>query len=334
MLATRDTTSDFPAPGIKDTLSVLASTAFHPLRSWRWLQFIKTNPLLCDAAGSPLSHLARIHRPYLARKLGSRDRMALIASHYEHAAASGFGPMIRQAMRTPLQLCTFKGRSGKLYELQLSALELQRQDGELVLRLLSHADCIYSAAFLLTVDGEHCWLTLGALDGMLAVDRNFGIKQVTRDLYGVRPKDLMVTVLQDIAGCLGCEGLVLVGNRNKLPERRRHFCKKSADYDRSWRELRAAARADGNFELPPRHPLPAASGQNAAYTGYPQAPMNRGTQLLDSIRCAVHAQLGSRRTSGRYNFAAAPASAPARTEDAERPASHSEEFAAMRRSHP
>ena len=140
---------------------------------------------------------------------------------------------------------------------------------------------------------------LGGLQGMLATDRHFGIKQITRDLYGCRPKDLMVAMVCEIGSCLGCARTVLIGNDNKLPDTRRHYCRKSADYDRNWREMQARRRDDGNFELPcPVRPPAAEYGDPVSQ---PEQERRTGVParvfLMDAIRCSLHNRIGATRSA-------------------------------------
>ncbi len=299
MLASRNTSSDFPLPSLSDKAAALLSAACHPLLTWRWLQFLKHQPLLQDALASPSAYLFRIHHPYLSRRLACRERLALLVAHYEQVQEAGFAPLIQLAAHTPQLLSRFAGKSGRQYELLLSACDPARRDGELVLQLMSGEICVYSAAFVVAGEAAERHLMLGGLQGMLATDRHFGIKQITRDLYGCRPKDLMVAMVCEIGSCLGCARTVLIGNDNKLPDTRRHYCRKSADYDRNWREMQARRRDDGNFELPcPVRPPAAEYGDPVSQ---PEQERRTGVParvfLMDAIRCSLHNRIGATRSA-------------------------------------
>jgi uncharacterized protein VirK/YbjX len=319
MLARRKTSSDFPLARLNDKAHAWLSAACHPIYTWRWLQFLKRRPLLQDILPSPLPYLLRIHRPYLSRRLTCQERLALLIAHYEQVQQAGFAQLIQLAAHAPMALSRFAGKSGRQYELLLSACDPARRDGELVLQLMSGETCVYSAAFVMGGDAAERHLMLGGLQGMLATDRHFGIKQITRDLYGCRPKDLMVAMVCEIGSSLGCTRTVLIGNDNKLPEARRHYCRKSADYDRSWREMQAHRRDDGNFELPcPAHP-PAAEYDDRV--SQPEQERRAGMParafLMDAIRCSVHSQVDAVRSAPFRPFSTArtPAEPARRPED-------------------
>lgn len=291
-------------PGLRDKAQIALGCLTHPVETLRWLRFVKTHPLLRDLAPSPATFLGKIHLPYLSLALNCSDRVRLLIRHYDSLLNAGFGSLARQALQKPLTLCLFNGKSGTPYELQLSALVTGRQDGELLLRLVSDGACVYSIACILTASQGKPALMVGGLTGMLSQGRSRSIKQVTRDLHGCRPKDLMVTLARDLGRCFGCATTLLVGSSNRIPPAEKHFCKKSSDYDLTWRELHAAARADGDYELPcaaVEETLEHARSMSSVHGT--ALPAQRGV-LLENIRTAVCANVLARRSTTRYVFTA------------------------------
>jgi len=304
MFSTQDFSSAGAAPqsGFREKAQIVLGCAAHPVETVRWLRFLKTHPLLRDVVSSPASFLGKIHLPYLSLSLNCADRARLLIKHYDSLLNTGFGSLVRQALQKPLTLCLFSGKSGTSYELQLSALETGRQDGELLLRLTSEGACVYSIACILTTSQGKPALMVGGLTGMLSQGRSRSIKQVTRDLHGCRPKDLMVTLARDLGRCFGCATTLLIGSSNRIPPTEKYFCKKSSDYDLTWRELHAAARADGNYELPcaaVEEALERARSMSSVH-GIARPPQ-RGV-LLEKIRTAVCANVLVRRSTTRYVF--------------------------------
>jgi uncharacterized protein VirK/YbjX len=259
---------------------------------------------LRDIVVSPASFLGKIHLPYLSLALNCAGRARLLIRHYDGLLNTGFGSLVRQALQKPLTLCIFNGKSGTPYELQLSALDTGRQDGELLLRLVSEGICVYSIACILTTSQGKPALMVGGLTGMLSQGRSRGIKQITRDLHGCRPKDLMVALARDLGRCFGCATTLLIGSGNRIPPAEKYFCKKSADYDLTWRELHATVRADGDYELPcaaVEETLEHARSMSSVHGT--ALPAQRGV-LLENIRAAVYANVLARRSTTRYVFTA------------------------------
>jgi uncharacterized protein len=255
MPTTAPITAHYAAPqvqrsGLKDKSMALLGYALHPLQTRRWLQYIKRTPALQELAHAAPRLRYRPHRPYVTPRLNCAGRVDLLMDHYDILLRSPLADWAKKAVQQPLPLGDFIGRTGAVYQLTLAAGDASRCDGELVLRMMSRGVCIYTAAFVfLRQQGMRC-VKLGGLQGLLATDKSMSIKQVTRDLYGCRPKDLMVAIVREIGRLADCGKLILIGNANKLPPRDKHVCKKSSDYDAIWKEMAATRRADGDYELP------------------------------------------------------------------------------------
>jgi uncharacterized protein len=238
--------------GLKDKSLALLGYALHPLQTRRWLRHIKRTPALQEIALAAPRLRYRPHRPYLTPRLTCANRVDLLMDHYDILLRSPLADWAKKAVQQPLALGEFIGRSGAVYQLTLAAGDATRCDGELVLRMMSRGICIYTAAFVfLRQQGIRC-VKLGGLQGLLATDKSMSIKQITRDLYGCRPKDLMVAIVREIGRLADCGKLILIGNANKLPPCEKHVCRKSSDYDAIWKEMAATKRADGDYEMPCR----------------------------------------------------------------------------------
>lgn len=229
-----------------------------PAQTYRWRRFLLSRVALADIARNAPHLASRIYRPYLAARLDCARRVDLLMSHYRLALDAGCGDLMRKASLQPLPVCEFTGRSGTRYQLCLSAADRHRPDGEFVLRLMIGNACIYTAAFSLAEEQGRAQLRLGGLHGIVTTDDALRIKTVTRDFFGWRPKDMMIDSVREIGSRLGCARLVLTGNANRLPSGEKRICKKSSDYDRTWKDMQATARGDGDYELPCAGALPAA----------------------------------------------------------------------------
>lgn len=228
----------------------LIGYALHPLQTRKWLRYIKETPGLQEIAQVAPQLRGRLHQSYLSPRLTCAGRLAVLMEHYGILLRSPLADWAKKAAQNPLMLGEFIGRTGTVYQLTLAAVDASRCDGELVLRLMSRGTCIYTAAFLFSNEGGACCLKLGGLQGLLATDKTMRIKQITRDLFGCWPKDLMIAVVREIGRLTDCSKMILIGNANKLPPHGKHVCKKSSDYDAIWKEIAATQRADGDFELP------------------------------------------------------------------------------------
>jgi hypothetical protein len=264
----------------------LLGSALAPIQTYRWRRFIQAYPTLAEIASNSSHFAARIHKPYLAKGLTCAKRVDLLMRHYRLALDMGLGHLMRMASLQPWPICDFAGKSGTRYQLVFSAADRQRLDGEFVLRLKTGSACVYTAAFSLAEGDDGTNIHLGGLHGMLAVDDALCIKNITRDFYGWRPREMMVSIVREIGTQLGCTHIVLASNANRLPSEEKRICKKSSDYDRTWKEMRATARSDGNFQL--------ACGEPGTSTDEPEsaAGQRQCLPLRENFRRTVLADIG------------------------------------------
>lgn len=271
----------------------------YPAQTRRWLKFLGSDSALKDLSMAAPDLVDRIYHPYLASGLTCSERVDLLIWHYEFLLQAGLAGILKRAAIHPLVLCEFSGKSGAHYQLSLSSTDGKRHDGEWILRLISKGICIYTVAFVFIFSQGERYVKIGGLQGFLATDNTMRIKAVTRDLFGCRPRDLMVSAVRAIGAQLGCHKVLLISNRNKLPARERYACRKSSDYDRIWNDMRALKRADGDFELP----CAFASEECGTQSRYAQREASlhsvptRRQILLDSILCTVREQLADEQTS-------------------------------------
>jgi uncharacterized protein VirK/YbjX len=89
---------------------------------------------------------------------------------------------------------------------------------------------------------------IGGLQGFKTANEREYVVAVTRELFGLRPKALLVFALQQLAALWDVAAIHAVSNQTRnLRHRPKHI---QADYDQFWRESGAALEPDGNFTLP------------------------------------------------------------------------------------
>ena len=130
-----------------------------------------------------------------------------------------------------------------------------RKEGEIsmFLELEGVAGPVTGIAF--SLEQDQGWTALiGGFQGRKGGDEEI-IKLATKAMHGLRPKNLMVLLIQELAQALGVSALRGVGNRVQvyrarlnnplIPVRNIRF-----DFDALWMEIGGEAREDGWFELP------------------------------------------------------------------------------------
>lgn len=241
-----------PSKGsIKDKLKLILGSLVYPVQTLRWRTFLRDNPLLKELAQQYPRIMHKIYRPYLSRHLSCADRVDAMIEHYTHIFKHGLGRLVSQAALKPVPIAEFAGKSGSLFQIYLAGINVGHREGELMLQLVQEDVCIYAASFALINRNTESYIKLGALQGLRSTSGGAQtIKQVTRELHGCRPKNLMVSLVSEIGSYFGCSMILLVSNENRIAVNGRRSRRISSNYDETWEEMLASKRRDGNFELP------------------------------------------------------------------------------------
>jgi len=233
------------------------------LRAWRhhgqtrdWIALLNSHSTLRELAATCPRLIHKIYRPYLSSRFNCQQRLAVLMTHYRFVLQHGLGAAVSHAARGPLTLAQFAGKSGAMYSIELRAISAMEREGELVLQLRCNKDddnaLVYTLAFSFLADGRHGQLRsvgIGCVQGPQGADGLELIRTATRELHGMRPKNLMVRLVRQLGYEYGCQQLLLVGNDNRAV---RNSVRKGlvlADYNALWLELGASVRADGDYQL-------------------------------------------------------------------------------------
>jgi len=240
---------------VREHAKLWVRARWHGAATAGWLRFLNADPSLADLAEACPPLLHKIYRPYVTATLTGVQRSAALIDHYDFVRRHGWTRLVRAAARAPVPLGQVAGRSGTVYRLELRAVDAMRREGELVFQLVQGDIALCACAFSL-FRATRAQLGIGGLQGTNVPGGADLIRAATRDLHGLRPKHLLVKLVGALGHAAGCLTLLLVGNRNHAVRRARREGKVHADYDGFWRACGAAARPDGDFELPCRPVLP------------------------------------------------------------------------------
>lgn len=232
--------------------------AARPLHSRSWFHLLNSEPAVRAHVARQPRTVLKIYRPYHSMALGTRERIELLAAHYRFISARGLDGLAAQASREEgVELARFPGKSGRALWLRLRVLGTMEREGELVLQLGGADGALYSAAFTIGRDGHLPVLHVGCLQGPAGEDALGQVREVTRELHGVRPKNFLFTVLRGLGHALGARQMRLVGNANRVVRCSMRRAKVHADYDQFWIENGARRALDGDYRLscmPPAAP--------------------------------------------------------------------------------
>lgn len=234
-------------PYVKDFLKLGARSLAHREQTRRWLGLLNSHPAFSELVRHCPRLVHKIYRPYLTNTLRCEDRLQVLASHYRFIFRRNLGATVVQASRAGVWLGSATGKTGTVYALHLHAVGTLEREGELVLQLSADGALLYSVAFTFSTSAGSAAVSIGCIQGPKTGDGLTAIRHATRELHGLRPKQLLVTLVRHLGHQLGCTQLRLVGNDNRVVRNAMRKGRVAADYDTLWGELGAARLNDGDF---------------------------------------------------------------------------------------
>jgi uncharacterized protein VirK/YbjX len=236
-------------PYLRERVKLHLRAFVHRGHTERWLHLLNSHPAFSDYARQCPRLLHKIYRPYLTARLAMDDRLALLASHYQFMFRHGLAQLVGQASRGGLLLASVEGKSGTRFQFHLRAIEPMDREGELVLQMRQGSTLVYSIAFTFSELEGSAMVSIGCIQGAKRDDALSAIREATRELHGVRPKQLMVGLVRHLGAALGCRQMRLVGNANRVVRGAMREGRVLADYEQLWTELGAERRGDGDFQI-------------------------------------------------------------------------------------
>lgn len=222
----------------------------YPLLTRGWLDMLNSHGALRELAHLQPRLLHKIYRPYLSNRLDRRQRLAALVAHYRFVLQNDLAATVAQATRGRVELASFEGKSGVRYHVDLRAIVPMEREGELVLQLRCGQALVYSVAFSFLADGAQSSIGVGCLQGpQCGAGLELG-REATRELHGLRPKNLLLRLVQQLGYAYGCSQVLLVGNDNRAVRKQISKGRVHADYNSFWREMGAQPRSDGDYALP------------------------------------------------------------------------------------
>jgi len=219
-------------------------TAFR--RQAQWLRLVGASRAMRAAAESNPRVYERWQSHYISRSFDMATRARLIEAHYRFVARAFPERVSARLLRGhDVRLATLPLGDGEMAYLHARAPE-HECTGELGLYLLNGDKEVISSCTI-TFGGEE-GLLLGAVRGSWAYLGRGAIARFTRASGGLRPRDLLLSVVRALASHYGI-GRVRGVSREAHPLDRRAGVT-AASYDRFWRRHGGVAGVDGCYDIP------------------------------------------------------------------------------------
>lgn len=241
-----------PSKRLAAGLKYIARSARMARRQSAWLSELYGSPRLTTLlAHDPRLH-ERWHHHYINRRVGRAQRMAIISQHYRYAFAhlpSRIVDAVYIEGRCTLAALTLKDGSELLLELRRPTG--RSREGEMALCVANtQGQVLSSAIFTIADDGRT--LLIGCLQGAAADLGREAVRELTKQCYGLRPKNLLFSLLLAFGSFSGAQQIR--GVSNLAHPFAGEADKIKADYDAFWEECQGVLQPDGFFALPTTEP--------------------------------------------------------------------------------
>lgn len=221
-----------------------------------WLSFLETHPAFSKASDRVRSVLVdKINRPFARCALDPAGRVALLKNHYDiavkaiplnalHALVAG-ERLVLARLQNP--------KTGETYPFTLAREMVSQHQGELTFLMHDEAEEIPLARIVvnLTYDEKgRRTLLLNGIQGPKPLHKGL-IVQITRALFGLRPKRAVLEIIYAFAAWLNIERIVATAKANHVSQAKERWRRKiHTDYDEFWQEVSLATLSDGDYEMP------------------------------------------------------------------------------------
>jgi hypothetical protein len=234
---------------VRELAKIRLRAVLHPRQTPGWLHLLNAHPAFSEYVRNCPRFLYKVYRPYISHALDADERLEAIRAHYDFMFRRGLREMLARASVGAVVLAEAAGKSGVTYQIQLRTVNMFDREGELVLQLTQDDKALYTVAFTVAPRDGRLAVSVGCIQGGKTEDAREAIRTATRELHGIRPKQLMATLVRQLGHEYGCERMVLVSNRNRVIYKAIRNGRVLADYDQLWTELGAQLRPDGDWEL-------------------------------------------------------------------------------------
>lgn len=233
---------------LRESLKLAGRALLYRRQTAQWLQLLNSHPLFAQMLPTCPRLASKIYRHYLSTRLGCSERLDAMQTHYQTIITEGLAPLVARAALVPVEMCRLHSKDGN-YTVQLRAGGVLVREGELIFQLMHENTLVFSVACSFVRDGSRVVLAVGCLQGAASAAAQDSVREATRALHGMRPKNFLMRIVRDFGHQHGCSDMLLVGNANRVVTKSISRGKVHADYDSLWSELGAERRADGDFTL-------------------------------------------------------------------------------------
>ena len=236
--------------GFNASMTYVARSLLHWRRHSAWLAFLET-PAMAGLTAVDVTLIERYQHRYMNHHWSMMQRLKAMQDHYAFAVDRFPTSLFEQLyLQREVRIGRLVLRDGSGLSLVLKAPTLRAREGELSLSLTDDWGLQISYATLSFVDDGRT-VIIGCLQGAANNAGRDAIRELTRQSHGLRPKNLLLSMIRSLSGEMGAQHIRGIGNEAHPFASRKKI---KADYDGFWQENGGVADAEGFYAMPVHEP--------------------------------------------------------------------------------
>lgn len=236
-------------------LRFLLRTGWYGDTSCAWFAFLASTRWRREQVLLEPQLAERLHRPYRRSDWRPERRLSAAIAHWRHLEGCDWPPQATQVRRVPFELASIACKDGGALRVVLRAPEKYAKEGDACLQLLRGSEVLFSAAFSLAVTAEKegapaaLAVDIGSLQGPCSPSGRNIVRDTTKLLHGLRPRELLLEALRAVGIASGARELIGVSNSRHIYRHWRSRRQFAFDYNAYWTEQKGIRRPDGDYTL-------------------------------------------------------------------------------------
>ncbi len=187
-------------------------------------------------------------RQYVSSTMKKSEKFQHISSHYRFLSENFNDLFIEQVyVKRHLELLSINIQDLENLKIILGYNALCGKEGELSLQLLNDRDeKLYAITFSFQKKYDDLHLVIGGIQG--GKGSNEVIKELTKKMHGLRPRNLLVFIMRAIAIATNAKQILAISEENHMEKqkKRKNFC---APYNTYWEE-ESGIKHNGWYNIP------------------------------------------------------------------------------------
>ena len=220
-----------------------------------WIQYLNDNPkMITWRSEHEADFYLKFQNSYLSKSFNSQQKVLCLKNHYDWFF-SQVNESHHQTPEFPLFNYVIESEQSNKVELDLYFKGIYHREGEsnIVLKLDNVIQYILSFSYIL-LDGKPTLFIGGLQAAKQDVTNLDSIKQLTKALYGLRPKQLLLHGLSTVCNFYDIQQIVGVSNENHFYQdsrKKKDQNRVKTNLDEFWLEFGATRDQWGNYAFAP-----------------------------------------------------------------------------------